>query len=274
MSELPVWGNLQKTQTDPETIEEAIARLIQAHEDDPDAHVEVGESLHSHKASEIIDHLINSIIADKVKNEEIVVSKLNWDKFLIATGFESLDGWEKGGVGAETITCFLGGTKLETGAVDGDTAYIRCVPSSGLGPVPNFDKKPLFQLRLRVMDKSAAEVHIHVGFSLFQVAAEDYIGFRFDQNNIYAVCRDSVTGETAVDITGAINSEDPHDYKVIYHSSNNVEFYIDGVLKSTIETNIPTGDNELAIMFIGVKNSHDSGQQSIGLERAIFYQDI
>ncbi len=64
----PVWGNLGKSQIDNETIEEAIARLIQAHEDDPDAHIETGESLQSHKAAAIIDHLAARIIADKIKD--------------------------------------------------------------------------------------------------------------------------------------------------------------------------------------------------------------
>lgn len=74
---LPVWGNLEKSQIDSEKIEEAIARLIQAHEDDANAHLEVGESLYSHKASEIIDHIVASIIADKVKDGEITEPKLN-----------------------------------------------------------------------------------------------------------------------------------------------------------------------------------------------------
>lgn len=269
---LPVWGNLEKSQIDDEKIEEAIARLIQAHEDDPDAHVEAGESLHSHKASAIIDHLALSIIADKIKKGEVTVQKLDWDKFLIQTGFETLDGWQQGGVGSETITCVVGGTKLRTGAVNNDTAYIAAVPNYGMGPQADFDKDPVFQIRLRIMDKGYAEVHVHTGNEGFQSAGNDYIGFRFDQDKIYAVCRESSLSETAVDITGSINSEDPHDYKVMYYATNKVEFYIDGVLKTTITNNIPWGDNEDAIMFIGVKNSHDGGQQSMGVERAIFYQ--
>lgn len=271
---LPVWGNLEKSQIDDETIEEAIGRLIQAHEDDPNAHVEAGESLQSHKAQAIIDHVVASIIADKIKNGEVTVPKLSWDKFLITAEFESLDGWEKGGVGAETITIVLGGTKLETGAVDADTAYISCVPATGMGENPNFDDHPIFQLRLKIMDKGFAEAHMHIGQNGFQATGNDYIGFRFDQNVIYAVCRDSVTGETAVDITGAVEAENPHDYKVEHVAANSVKFYIDGVLKTTIATNIPTGDNEMAAMFIGVRNSHDGGEQAIGVERAIYIEDV
>jgi len=66
-----VWGALAKSQISLEKIEEAITRMIQDHEDDPDAHIEVGESLQSHKASAIIDHIADSIITDKIKDGEI-----------------------------------------------------------------------------------------------------------------------------------------------------------------------------------------------------------
>jgi len=268
------WGFISKNQIDPERVESAIARIVGEHNDNEQAHIGEGRSLDQHKLSDVIDHVVASIIADKIADGEVIVSKLNWDKFLITAEFESLDGWEQGGVGTETITCVLGGTKLKTGVVDGDTAYIRCRPSIGFGINPNFDKKPLFQLRLKLMDKGFAETHIHVGSAWFQAAAADYIGFRFDQDKIYAVCRQSVSGETATDITGTIDSESFHDYKVVYYSTSKVEFYIDGDLKTIITTNIPWGNNEEAMMFIGVKNSHDGGDQSIGVQRAIYYQDI
>jgi parallel beta-helix repeat protein len=63
---VPTWGMLAKSQTDPETIEEAIARLVQEHNENEEAHLGPGQSLYSHKASEIIDHLVNSVLAEKL----------------------------------------------------------------------------------------------------------------------------------------------------------------------------------------------------------------
>ncbi len=60
------WGVLPKSQTDNETIEGAITRLIQAHDDDPTSHLDPGQSLQSHRASEIIDHEAYSIVSDKL----------------------------------------------------------------------------------------------------------------------------------------------------------------------------------------------------------------
>jgi hypothetical protein len=88
-----VWGQLNKSAIDNETIEEAIARLILEHDEDPEAHLGEGGSLLSHKASEIIDHLATSIIADKIASGEITRPKLaddavvftseNFDKGLV-----------------------------------------------------------------------------------------------------------------------------------------------------------------------------------------------
>lgn len=62
----PAWGMLQKSMDDDETIEEAISRLITAHEGDPEAHLGAGESLETHRQNDIIDHPAGSIMPDKV----------------------------------------------------------------------------------------------------------------------------------------------------------------------------------------------------------------
>lgn len=62
---LPLWGMMQKAQDDPETIEQAIARMIAEHEADPEAHLGEGESLSMHKHEEIIDHPAQSVVLDK-----------------------------------------------------------------------------------------------------------------------------------------------------------------------------------------------------------------
>jgi len=68
---MEVWGDKPKSQTDPTTVDQEIDGKIQDHLDDPDAHIETGQSLQSHKASEIIDHLAKSIIEDKIGDGEI-----------------------------------------------------------------------------------------------------------------------------------------------------------------------------------------------------------
>lgn len=87
------WGMLPKSQVDDETVEEAIDRLIQAHDDDEAAHLEVGQSLQSHKASEIIDHEALSVVPDKI-------SRGFFSNQSIVGGWQSLDAFGNYGAGA------------------------------------------------------------------------------------------------------------------------------------------------------------------------------
>lgn len=61
-----IWGGLQRANNDPTVIDEAISEAIVAHNDDPDAHLGDDQSLQSHRASEIIDHLAESVVNDKI----------------------------------------------------------------------------------------------------------------------------------------------------------------------------------------------------------------
>jgi len=78
----PNWGLLQKSNIDSETIEEAIERIVAEHNADPESHLGSGESLQSHKASEIIDHLAESIIEDKIADGSITSSKITEDQIV------------------------------------------------------------------------------------------------------------------------------------------------------------------------------------------------
>jgi len=60
------WGNMPKSQDDPQKPNEAINASIDDHNNDPEAHLGANQSLQSHRASEIIDHIARSIVGDKV----------------------------------------------------------------------------------------------------------------------------------------------------------------------------------------------------------------
>jgi hypothetical protein len=84
------WGALLKSQVDSEKIEDAINRLIASHNGDETAHLGVGQSLQSHKASEIIDHLAQSIIQDKLAPHSVNPTQFDIDRYYIQLGFEVL----------------------------------------------------------------------------------------------------------------------------------------------------------------------------------------
>ena len=71
-----VWGQLAKAQDDPETIEEAIARLIAEHETNAGAHTGAGEALETHKTQVIVDHPAGSIVEDKLDSGAVTENKI------------------------------------------------------------------------------------------------------------------------------------------------------------------------------------------------------
>lgn len=60
------WENLAKNALDSQKIQQAIAENIDIHNDDPNAHLGADQALQSHRAAEIIDHLAESVVNDKI----------------------------------------------------------------------------------------------------------------------------------------------------------------------------------------------------------------
>lgn len=67
---ITVWGLLNKSQDDPETIEEAINRIVAEHNADPTAHTGLGQSIDLHRKNDILDHPAGSVVGDKMPFQE------------------------------------------------------------------------------------------------------------------------------------------------------------------------------------------------------------
>lgn len=104
---LNVWGLLEKSQSDSEKIEEAIDRLISEHNDDEDSHLETGQSLQSHKASAIIDHLALSIVEDKLANSSVTSDKITTNQ-IVAKDFRT----------ASDVGSSVDGVKFYSGGIE------------------------------------------------------------------------------------------------------------------------------------------------------------
>ncbi len=258
---LPVWGNLAKSQVDEETVEEAIDRLIQAHKDDPDAHIETGQSLEAHKASEVIDHLADSIVDDKVAVFELGREKLNLDKMYIRPNFESLDAWFSSGDGSATLQ--LGGALLESGATDGNQHQIGS-DSNILGI--RFDSRDF-----------AFETIARLGLTT-DVIAEWWVGelgsnswgWKYEDGVFSAHWFRNTTEYTEV-ISG-VSSFPKHTFRIAATSGEKAEFFVDGVLEYTEEVNLPLGIglNQLFGYYVETKENVSKNLQITG---ALYLQD-
>lgn len=66
MSEPIVWENIPKSQSDPQTIGEAIAEGVNVHNEDIEAHMAELQSLEAHRTNNIVDHPAESVVNDKL----------------------------------------------------------------------------------------------------------------------------------------------------------------------------------------------------------------
>jgi len=212
-----------KSQIDNSTIDKEIDLKIVAHNADEEAHLAAGQSLQSHKASEIVDHLIGSVLADKMTQTELS----------IRTAFESLDGYSI--VGSVTNDDFPGvRLYVEYGAVN--LSSLSTQPQVPIN-FRNSAKNILFQIfgRFNITNNS---YDAWFGLLVDHISTADGFGFVINQGVLKAHVR---AGTTTIE-SGALSVDlsDDHIYRAQNDaSSGNVYFYIDNVLVATIAK--PTG---------------------------------
>lgn len=238
----PVWGLLPKAQDDPETIEEAIVRLITAHESDAGAHTGAGESLETHKAQDIIDHKAGSVLSDKTTMSE----------FFIEDNLKNLDGWNTSG--SVSIIAWPG-CELSVQDPSNPTAKIfmqSSVPSAWF----DTEEDMMFQ-SLGKIDLSGNDYNAWIGIGIDSIAPTEGFGFIFEDGVTKAVFvglsssvfSDPITNDETVD----------HIYRGQYDAlTRTAYFYIDGVLVATL--NIPAGNYNYDIgieIGIEVSNGND-----------------
>jgi len=181
----PVWGLLEKAQDDPQTILQAIAELIAAHEADAEAHLGTGEALQSHRASEIIDHAANSVVRDK----------LEFDRFAIDDMFATLDGWD---TSAGVSQMGIGDVEIYAGPVINDIDQMYTLAGEGIEGQAALALNPVWQTRIKILDNT--EQDIYIGQIL--PAAEVGYGFKIHDGTLYAVYFDDEGAEQLSEIGG------------------------------------------------------------------------
>lgn len=221
--ELPLWGDLPKSQIDPQLITEYVSQAIAAHEADPEAHLGSGESLEQHKSNPVVDHPVGSILADKQSLSE----------WIFNTVFESIDAWSATG-------------EANVGDLSGLQLYVEYGPvnASGISSNPNFvpdffnsDFDMMFQTLGR-WQGSNLHLNGYFGFLNNSTSGTDGFGFQLRDGALYAHVR---CGTTTVDqLLSGVDITLPHIYRAQYTESlNSIDFYIDGAV--VFSTTRPTG---------------------------------
>lgn len=243
------WDSLAKSQDSNETIEQAIARLITAHLADSDAHIELGESLYVHKQSATIDHLAESIVEDKVEDGAIILQKLTANKRIIVSSFESMDGWDSTGTIVQDLSC----VSISTSAVQDNIAEIDCAPSYWVGV--DWDKDMFYQSTVRLAQITDQLIYFGLGGS-DDLGGFSGAGFKVQDGTLYcyhAVDSGGGFAYTTFEISG-ITLTDWNVYRIIYdQSAGTLKFYVNGSLKKTFDSSLPTDDND-GLFIYEIKN--------------------
>lgn len=241
------WGMLAKSSEDAETIEEAIARLIAEHNDDETSHLATGQSLQSHKAAEIIDHLAESIVADKFEQNF-------YNKQSIVGALQSLDNFT---ISAYSHSSYLGGFSMLTNTTINNKAELYAKANTDFDC--QFADNPIFEIAAKIYAQGTHEAYFGMG-DRSGTYDECFAGFKIVDGTLYARTFSTNSGdETLTEITG-ITTADWNYYRIEYTAGVSVKFYVNGVLKATITTNMP--DEENAEIFYSSIETTEAAKQA------------
>lgn len=236
------WGLIPKSQEDNQTINEAINEAIAAHEADSDAHLGSGESLETHRSSEVIDHLADSVVNDKLPDNF-------FSQRVYFPNFQSLDVFDyttgRVSMGFDCI-------RLTTNTTLNDRAYAYLKNSPYLSLDFSQDIVLIFSYDLRVFNTQEAYVGMGDWGEDFD---EGFVGFKIVDGVLHGICAISSSGASTITEISGIDPTEKHDYRIEHYSGDHVDFYIDGVLVLTIDTNVPSS-GELFNVFMSVKTTY------------------
>lgn len=73
-------------------------------------------------------------------------------------------------------------------------------------------------------------------------SVDPHIGFFWDNGTLYASCGDGAA-QTRTNITSGVTIGAPNWYEIVFDAGVSASFYVNGTLKATISTNLPTGSS-------------------------------
>ena len=228
-----VWGALAKSFDDPETIEEAIARMIDDHNDDVEAHLGENQAIEAHRTNEVIDHPAESIVADKILPGAIDFYQFDPLSLRAIINYESLDAF------SNLLNASIYGfsvLKLNVGLTLNQKARARLHP--GGTRLTLSDSLYSFYSTFFKRDESTdLDVRFGLGslYDPWDIIEEIFAGFRYLNGSMYAYW---VTYDSGLDqydehfeIISAPSFDSFHSYSVIRTPDDSmVRWYIDNEL--------------------------------------------
>ena len=232
---IDVWGTLPKSQTDDETIEEAIDRLIAVHDDNENAHIGAGKSLNTHKAQEVVDHPAYSVVRDKIK----------FDRFIIDEDFIGIEAWSKS---AGVSNNYVAEMIIETGVVINTIRHAFMPAGESMEEQPYQAQNPNWETRVKFSDDTNQDIYL----GTIDDSLEFGWGFKIIDNEIFYWYVDGDENSQSAKIAD-LTSDEWMTFRCELVNGVTLKFYINGVLKHTV--NNPSIFNFGSFMGYYVKNT-------------------
>lgn len=228
-----VWGLMPKAQDNDQKIDDAIAAAIANHESDSEAHLGDGESLQSHKAGDILDHRIGSVLFDKLSLTEM----------LLQTNFDSLDRWTL--IGSQYQVAWPGVTLYCTNVTNTiSVLYTEAMARAGM---ISGDKDSFFQTTVRIWEDDSKIAMFGNMYYSGESPTQGY-GFRLVSGVMYGFWYTN-SGLQTVELSD-VDYQSFNVYRAQYDQANRkVSFYVNGTQKGSITKSDYTMDIDFIIVF-------------------------
>jgi len=175
------------------------------------------------------------------------------------------------GVGYTLSRTLLNTSFVSSGAGTGSavlySTYFGSLPS---GIYLSWNSGTQFNITCNVqMSGTLGSVNTSAYFGAFNQLSGSFSGttnilkhysFIINNNKLYASCANGTTQTLSSEITG-ITLTDKHTYNIVYNVGTNILFYVDGVQKTTLSTNMPTvpgSASDAPALFFGIVNPSSS----------------
>lgn len=166
------------------------------------------------------------------------VPRLPWDDLYLITTFESFDSMLIASNPAGHVTFQLGSLQLQTNGAPADYAKARLYKSY-TNPAPSFGKKRLFRCNCELFASTKPDGLFEIGLAGYTTGLT--LGFRQLNGKLLAVCA-GPGPEVTVELEdwGAAGFDQYKLFEVRFNPGAYAQFYVDGILATTILTSLPT----------------------------------
>lgn len=111
----------------------------------------------------------------------------------------------------------------------------------------NFDKKPRFKYAAKFTP--TLNLYSYIGVGDWGTLNQKIMGFEINDTQIRAFVANGGAATFSADIGSGITLTNYNDYEIVWENSASVKFYINGTLKATLTTGVPTGTTEAIYEF-------------------------